>query len=153
MARGFSLVELIISIAIVAILAGVGFISILNYKQQQALLSATQEIIAVFRNAQDRSISQESGGRWGVHFENPSSGNDFYDLFQGLSYTTGTVVSRSTLPSGVQFDNPVPGANSTIIFSPITGLPDAPGTIKISLMNNPTSSSTISVNVNGEIQY
>ncbi len=151
--RGFSLVELVISIGIIAILASAGFISILSYKQRQALLSATQEIIAVFRNAQDRSISQESGSRWGVHFENPSADLDFFDLFQGSSYGTSTIVSRNTLPSGVQFDNPASGASSTVIFSPITGLPDASSTIKISLINNPTSSSTIIVNTNGEIQY
>jgi len=155
----FTLIELIISISIIAILAGVGFMSIVNYKQRQDLTSTTQEIIEVVRNAQNRSLSQEatstagSGGRWGVYFENPASGTDFYDLFKGTTYASGTMVSRSVLPSNIQFDIPASGSSSTIIFSPITGLPNAATTIKISLISSPTSSSTITINTNGTINY
>ena len=73
----FTLIELLISIGILAILAGIGFINIVNYKQRQDLSFAGQEIIEVLRNAQNRSLSQEAtstagtGGRWGVYFENP----------------------------------------------------------------------------------
>ena len=156
----FTLVELLISITILAILAGVGFINLANYKQQQDLNSAAQEIVGVLRNAQNRSLSQEAtsttgtGGSWGVYFNNPTgSGNDFYELFQGANYSNGTVVSRSNLPSNVQFDIPASGSSSTVIFSPITGLPNAALTIKISLISKPTSSSTITINTNGKIQY
>jgi len=156
----FTLIELIISISILAILAGIGFINIVNYRQRQDLSFAGQEIIEVLRNAQNRSLSQEatstagSGGRWGVYFENPTgAGNDFYDLFKGTSYAGGTVVSKSVLPSNTQFEEPANGSSSTIIFSPITGLPNASATIKISLISSPTSSSTITVGANGNIGF
>ncbi len=150
--RGFTLVELIIAISVFAILAVVGFISIFNYKQIQQIDLVTQEIIAVLRNSQNRSISQESGSRWGVYFENSSS-VDFYELFMGTSYAGGTVYARSVLPSGVQFEIPAAGSNSSIVFSPITGLPANSAIIKISLVGSPTTSSTININSNGEIQY
>ena len=160
MNKAFTLIELIISIGILAILAGVGFINIVNYKHRQDLTSTTQEIIEVVRNAQNRSLSQEAtstagtGGRWGVYFENPTgSGNDFYELFKGTSYAGGTVVSKSVLPSNTQFEEPASGSSSTIIFSPITGLPNASATIKISLISSPTSSSTITVGANGNIGF
>ncbi len=151
--KGFTLIELLISIGIIVVLASISFISLLGYKQRQSLVSATQEIVAVVRNAQDRSISQEGGSRWGVHFENPLSASAFYDLFQGSSYASDTVVSRSVLPSGLQFDSPAYGSSSTIIFSPISGLPDGSADIKISLINNSTNSSTITVSTNGEVHY
>ncbi len=151
--KGFTLIELVITIGIIGVLATVSFISIFNYKQRQDLSSASQEIVAVIRNAQDRSLGQESGSRWGVYFENPSSGTDFYELFQGSTYATGTIVSKSVLPSNVQFDSPVSGSTSTIIFSPVTGLPDSSATIKISLISSPTSSSTITININGKISF
>ncbi len=151
--KGFTLIELLISIGIIVVLASISFVSLLGYKQRQSLVSATQEIVAVVRNAQDRSISQEGGSRWGVHFENPLGASAFYDLFQGLSYASGTVVSRSVLPSGLQFDSPAHDSSSTIIFSPISGLPNSSTDIKISLINNLISSSTITVSINGEIHY
>jgi prepilin-type N-terminal cleavage/methylation domain-containing protein len=151
--RAFTLVELLVTLGIIVILAGISFISIINYKQRQELVSASQEIVSVLRNAQDRSISQESGSRWGVYFENPSSGTDFFDLFRGETYAGGELVSRAALSSNLQFVNPVSGSNVTIIFSPITGLPNSSTTIKLSLISNSTVSSTIIIDTNGKIQY
>ena len=153
MSKAFTLIELVITITVISILAAVGFANIIRYKERQDLSSATQEIVVVVRNAQDRSLSQESGSRWGAYFENPASGTDFYELFKGLSYDSGTIISRNVLPSNVQLDIPTSGSSSTIIFSPVTGLPDNSITIKISLINSPTSSSTIVVSSNGKIQY
>ncbi len=160
MNKAFTLIELIISIGILAILAGVGFINIINYRHRQDITSTTQEIVEVLRNAQNRSLSQEatstagSGGRWGVYFNNPTgAGNDFYELFKGPSYASGTIVSKSVLASNIQFDIPASGSSSTIIFSPITGLPNARATVKISLISSLTVSSTITININGKIQY
>ncbi len=151
--KGFTLIELIIAMAIMATLATFGFLNIVNYKNRQDLNSASQEIVAVIRNAQDRSLAQEGGNRWGLHFQNPISGSDFYALFQGSSYAPSGIVSQSVLPSSVQFESPTSGSSTDIIFSPITGLPDASTTIKISLINNPAASSTITVNSNGKIGY
>jgi len=50
------------------------------------------------------------------YFENPPSGTDFYDLFKGHSCAGGTIVSRNTLPSNVQFSSPASGSSSTIVF-------------------------------------
>ncbi len=150
---GFTLVELLISITIMVILAGVSFINVVNYKNRQEITSNVQEIVTVLRSAQDRSLSQEGGSRWGIHFENPAEAMDFYELFRGISYSSGIVVSRSVLSSDIQFDSPAAGSSSTVIFSPITGLPDAVINIKISLMGSPSVSSTITVSSNGKISY
>jgi len=149
----FTLVELLITIGVIAILATTSFLSVVNYKQRQSLGFATQEIVTVLRNAQDRSLAQEGGNRWGVYFMNSASGDDFYDLFTGISYASSGIVSRSVLPSGVQFTTPASGSNITVIFSPVTGLPDDAATVKISLVGTSTTSSTITVNSNGKIQY
>jgi len=151
--KGFTLIELIITLGIIVVLAGVGFLGILNYKNIQSVNSTAQGIITVLRNAQNRSLSQEGGSRWGVHFENPSGANDFYDLFHGASYTTSGLVSRTALPSGVEFVLPPIGSSSTVIFYSVTGLPDNPLTIKISLTAAPSVSSTIIINQNGRILY
>ena len=151
--NGFTLVELLITVTIVIVIAAIGSMNLLGYTQRQNLNFTAQEIISVLRNAQNSSISQEGSLRWGVDFENPASGSDFYDLFKGATYADGAVVARNTLHSGIQFDIPASGASSTIIFAPATGLPDASTTIRISLVSNSTVSSTITVNANGEIQF
>ncbi|MBN2197711.1 prepilin-type N-terminal cleavage/methylation domain-containing protein [Candidatus Wolfebacteria bacterium] len=151
--KGFSLIELIISIAILAIVSSVGFINIINYKNRQTLVSNAREIVTILRNAQDRSLSQEGGSRWGVYFENPVEGVGFFELFQGSSYSSNAVSLKSSLASSVQFDIPLAGSSSTVVFSPVTGLPDKVLDIEISLIGKPSVSSTISVNSAGKISF
>jgi len=150
---GFTFIEFILVLIITVILAAVGFVNVVNYKQRQNLSFAGQEIIEVLRNAQNRSLSQESGSRWGVYFGNPATGTAFYDLFLGAAYSTSGIVSRNVLPSGIQFNIPASGASSSAIFSPLTGLPNSSTTIKISLISIPTASATIIVSTSGMILY
>jgi prepilin-type N-terminal cleavage/methylation domain-containing protein len=149
---GFTLVELMISVTLAALLAVIGFTTVVSLKQRQEMDFTTQEIVITLRNAQDRSISQENSITWGVHFENSTS-SDFFDLFKGTSYSAGTVVLRKNLISGIEFTEPAGGSSSTIIFASVTGLPNASTTVKISLINKPAVSSTISVNSSGKINY
>lgn len=151
--RGFTLIELIIVIGIIAIISVVATLNIFSYREQQDLDLTTREIVVALRNAQDRSISQESGNRFGIHFENPSGGQSFYDLFSGTTYATGTIISKVTLRSSLQFFDPGSGNNKDVIFMPVTGLPNASTTIIISLKRNSSVLKTIIINTNGQIQY
>lgn len=151
--NGFTLIELLLAMTIVALVAVFGLMNLSSYRARSDLNHAGQEIVIFLRNAQSRSQSQESGSRWGVHFENPSGGDDFYELFWGGAYSTSAVASRANLSSRVQFNAPATGSSSTVIFSPTTGLPTSSTTIKIFLVGNPSVSSTITVDKNGRISF
>lgn len=148
---GFTIIELIIVIAITAVIivGSYGIIGI-NFKSKNELELTTREIISVLRNAQDRSISQEDGSQWGVHFENPASDNGYYLLYKG---TSTVFVLKKILRPNIKFLNPSIGSNKEIEFSFITGFPNASTDIVLSLKNNQFSSSTIMINSNGQIQY
>ena len=152
--NSFTLIELLIVISITAILATVGAMNLITYRQEKDLNFTVQEIITVLRNSQDRSIAQEEGSRWGIYFNNPiGDNNDFYDIFKGVNYVNSTISSRIALRSNIQFDTPSSNSSSSVIFTPITGLPNTSTTIKISLLGKPTSSSTIIINTNGKISF
>lgn len=151
---GFTLIEILITIGIIAVVSTVGFLSLFGYRGRQDLDLTTQEIVITLRNAQDRSISQEiDAGRFGVHFENPSSAEDFYDLFSGTTYATGTIISKNSLRSTMQFSDPTSGNNKDVIFTPVNGLPNASTTITISLKRDSSILKNIIINTNGRINY
>ena len=150
--KAFTLIELLVVIGITAILAVFFIMSPLSFRSQQDLNLTVSEMIAVLRNAQDNSMSQESGSVWGIYFDN-INGSGFYDFFSGSNYSSVNIVSRSSLRSNIKFVQPAIGVSSTVIFSAVSGLPVASTTIIIALREDSSSSRAITINANGQIQH
>ncbi|MDP3052842.1 MAG: prepilin-type N-terminal cleavage/methylation domain-containing protein [bacterium] len=148
---GFTLIELLITIAILTTLAVIGGVNLFSYSSRQSLTSAADEIVAILRQAQTSSISQESGDQWGVHFLNATTTQGLIQLFHGSSFAAGTLVNSQVLPSGVQFINPVSGTSTDVIFSKVTGYPNASASIKLALIIDSNTSSTITISAIGKV--
>ncbi len=148
--KGFTLIELIITTTIVIALTIGASISILSYKNNQDISLEANEIVAALRGAQNNSLSREGGTQWGVYFENTTS-SAFYVIFSGSAYSATTTYTKKVLPSNVQFNKPAIASSSSVVFSPITGMPNAALLIQISLINNPDVARTITVDANGVI--
>ena len=150
---GFSLLELIIVITIIAILGSVGFVKLTDYFTRNNLDKDAQKIAFTLKNARDRSISQDRGLQWGVHFENSASGKGFYELFSGTGYP-GQTILRNNLNIGVEFLNPSASSTLDILFSKITGLASASTTIVVALSDDNSIIKSISISgANSEISY
>jgi len=78
---GFTLIEVLISIFIVALLAGLFTVGIDFYKRQE-LENQAQNLLEALRRVQSKAISVESDSSFGVYLTN---GN--YTLFKGQSYS------------------------------------------------------------------
>ena len=119
--RGFTLIEVIISIAILAVVSTVGFLALTSYKGGKNIELTMNELVAVIRDAQRRSITEQDGKQWGLHFINSTSTAHSYEMFNGASYTPSTVSSTYSLKRSVAFSNPSEGLNVDTIFSAISG--------------------------------
>jgi len=147
---GFTLIELLITLAILTTVAVIGGVNLFSYYNRQNLTSAVDEIIVLLRQAQSSSVSQESGDQWGVHFSNEVATEGFIQLFRGSSFASGTLVNSRVLPSGVEFTNPVSGTSTDVIFSKITGYPNASASIAVALTNL-DASSTVVISIIGRV--
>jgi len=78
MQKSFTLIELLLAIAILGILAGLSVPFLINFKATQDLDITTQEVVSVLRKAQERSILAEKNSSWGVNFSQPKK----YILFR-----------------------------------------------------------------------
>lgn len=79
--RAFTIIEIIITIVISAIVAVVIISSLVGEKSTTALNNSVQEAATTLREAQSRSVSQEGGVVWGVHFDNNST-TPFFALYK-----------------------------------------------------------------------
>ena len=160
--KGFTFIELLITIAIASIMFTIGAISLINLRSQQTLEHETQAIAVLLSVAREKSIGQESSSRWGVHIQNNPTGRDTYALIQvdeallaSSSYTDipGTASDSRTVPTSVELISPASGASTNIVFQKSSGLPTANATITLQLVSRPSSSYTITVSSKGTIDY
>lgn len=120
--RGFSLIELLLVTAILAILSTGAIIWFIGYERQSELDSAAKTIVDVARDAQSRSMSGKDFKNWGVYLDNV--GNKFI-LFrdEGGGYATATAKEENYLSSFVKISSITlnGGGNETIFNKPKGG--------------------------------
>ncbi|KKP85896.1 MAG: hypothetical protein UR88_C0004G0003 [Candidatus Nomurabacteria bacterium GW2011_GWA1_35_8] len=151
---GFTFIELILVIGIIAVIATISFLNLYDFRSKGDLDLSVREIVSMLRNAHDRSMSQEDGAQWGIHLENQSNGDNFYFLYEGA---TTTLISKKILSSNLQFIEPGSDANKNILFSfngwpIINGVPNSSTTVMIAFKNDSFKVGTIFINSNGQIK-
>ena len=151
--RGFSLLELLLVLAIITIFGTVVFSSFIGY---QTVVEADEEanrIRSLLRSAQGKSMNGEDNSQWGVHVANPSGASAFYELFQGSSYP-GTIKETIYLSPRFVFTNPAVGNTQDILFQKRSGKSTDSVTITISIAPSAGQNQArdISITSEGNIQ-
>ncbi len=121
--RGFTVLELLIIVAIISVIAAAGAGSYRNFGKAVELSSTAQVISAELRQMQAKAMIGAGGVKWGVRFVNGTP-NDYYELFSTpTTYADANkdVTATTTLAKGTSFSDPAEGATKDIIFSKISG--------------------------------
>jgi len=133
--RGFTLIEVLISISIIIIIASIATPNLIEFKRQQTLKNTTEDVLSLLNKARNNTIASKESKNYGIRFF-----SDKVILFRGLTYTESTdneVVnfdSFVTIPSvgGIN----LLGGGDEVVFSRLTGDVANYGTIRIELVND-----------------
>ncbi len=126
--QSFTLVEVLITVGILSVIVGVGFLNLTGFKSKHSFDLDAENVVASIRNAQNRALLGEGGTSWGIRFTSSATGGS-YEIFSGVEYIPSSVVVSDSLSVSSRFYNPPSGFSKTIIFSPISGLPSNADTI------------------------
>lgn len=152
--KGFTLIELILVIALMLVLVLISVLSLGGRKGKTELDGITKQIAGQLREAQSKSASQVNATTWGVRVDNATSGA-FFGAFSSSTYTTSTRTSYTKLPRNISYVTstlPV-GTYREITFVQISGAPSTTTSFSLQLADTPNVSTTITVGQGGVIGY
>lgn len=140
---GFTLLEVLLSVAIIALLAGLGTPIYQSFQVRNDLDVATNTIAQSLRRAQVLSQAVDGDTSWGLSVQGGA-----VTLFRGVSYA-----SRDASFDEV-FDLPgsiIPSGVSEVVYEKFTGEPQTTGTVI--LTSNANETRNITINEKGTISY
>ena len=147
--NGFTLIEVLVAIVILAVLTTVVFSALVRFNRAQALTSATESIHAALNEARSLTLASKSRTVYGVHFDMGST-----TLFQGAMYTSTDpnneviMLSNAVIISSVSLE----GGGQDVVFDRLTGKTSQYGTITLSLTADATKTRTVTIDTSGIIE-
>ncbi len=143
MNKGFTMIEVMLSLAIIAIIMGISTPIYQSFQVRNDLNITANTITQSLRRAQILSQAVDGDSTWGVDIRSGS-----ITIYKGLSYAGRDntfdeifVVPTSITPSGI----------NGIVFDKFTGFPQTTGTITLTSNNNETR--LIIINSKGMVSY
>lgn len=135
MSRGISIIELILVIAIIAIIGATTIPAGSAFLVRNQLKNTTNELVSSLRTAQINTLNGKEDRQWAIEV----SGSSIKMYAVGDSSFDQTF----SVPSSISI------TQATIVFDKLTGNPDAVATLTLS--SNTGDSNTVSVNQVGTV--
>ncbi len=144
--RGFTLVEIIIVISILALIAAISVASFQDFARFQRYEQSVARIVSLIEESRTDARSAVGEERHGIKVLGTS-----IIQFSGDSYVVGDASNVTTNFNDVTLVPDFQGGVDTIIFSQLTAVPTATGTIDIINPDIPATT-TIAITAAGVIQ-
>lgn len=140
--RGFSLMEILVVMGLMAILATVAMRSLSGFRNEDSLVSASDIVRQTVEEARSLTLSSKNDQQHGVHFESTQ-----VVLFEGTTYSSSDPdnVVRP-LPSSVTItDIDLSGGGDDVVFKKLSGETDEPGTIEVTVTSISSAQATTTI--------
>ena len=147
--KGFSLVEILFAIAIIAVAITIVSLSFSRLNSNIALESAQESVVTVFNEARSLTMLGKNEYQYGVNIQTSQ-----LVLFRGTSYSSGNatnVLVPLNAAVGIRNIN-ISGGGSSVVFNRLTGATTNTGTFQIYLVDATTTAHTITINGTGVVE-
>lgn len=153
MKKGFSLIEIIIVVAIFSIISAIVFASFFSVNDEKALDSAALGVQAVLEEARSLTLAAYNNQSQGVHFD---AGSNIIVRYPDAIYPynpAGPSNIDVELHKKVQvLSFSFQGGGSEVIFDRLTGDTSQYGTVTVSLQSDTSQTRTITISQTGIVE-
>ncbi|MFA5932165.1 MAG: prepilin-type N-terminal cleavage/methylation domain-containing protein [Candidatus Paceibacterota bacterium] len=145
--KGFTVVELLIVLAVIGIIFSIVLPQFSAIRENQVLKGAVNDIISSLNKAQSQTLSSVNSSSYGVHFQ-----SDKVIIFLGTTFLVNDMNETINIISPANISNVtlsgVSGNSGDIYFNRLSGIPSKTGTITVS---TPSYSKIITISTTGVI--
>jgi prepilin-type N-terminal cleavage/methylation domain-containing protein len=148
--KGFTLVELMIVVCLLAFISAIGGLLLHNYTLNRNLRTAARDIVSDFAIFKERAVSENI--TYQIAFDTTLPGSYTIQSVVNAVVTNLTTKRPSSFGSGIRIISATfgPGASQTVIFSPRGTVSPLGGVLDgVVLQNSRNSQATITVNLTG----
>jgi prepilin-type N-terminal cleavage/methylation domain-containing protein len=140
---GFTLLEVLLSVAIISMLVGISLPVYESFVRRNDLDLTAQSITAMLRRAETYARAVNGDAAWSVEIQAST-----VTLFQGTIFASRNTAYDETLsiPASI-----TPSGLSEVQFSKLSATPNATGSITLSSNTNTTR--TVTINAKGMVDY
>lgn len=152
--KSFTLIEVLIVVGFLALLVGLSVPALGLFQKTSNLTGSAQEIMSFLRLAQNKTLSLEKGGQWGIYFSTSTSPQQ-YILFQGSNFASRdpSVDDVRKLSNNIEIYQVDLAGKSEVVFSKISGQASQSGSIYLRLKNDQSKIATIFIDVSGKVSF
>lgn len=149
-ASGFSLIEVLLSVAIIAMLAGLSAPIYGSFQTRNDLDIAAQGVANALRRAQTYARGVSGDSQWGVEIQSTGA-----TLFKGSVFASRPTAldELTSIPATI-----TPSGTTEIIYTKLEGLPTVSGSavttpVSITLTSSANEIRTLTINAKGMVAY
>ena len=154
MQKGFSIIELLIVLAILMILLAISIPNITSLVKNPQVKNTSEEVVNILKLAQNKTLSSDGNSQYGVYFEITASPHQ-YILFKGSSFATRDTAYDKiySVPTVIEFSTINLGGGNEIVFNRVTGTTQNTGNISVRLKDDTSQTKTIYIDNFGGIGF
>ncbi len=146
--KGYSILEILLAVAIVGIILVIATYSFSGLKNSQAMKNATGDISSATDKARSEAFASVASSEYGVHFQ-----SNKVVIFKGTAYnassSTNETINISSPASITNVTlNGVSGTSGDVYFNKLTGTPSKTGTVTVTVSS---TTKTITISATGGI--
>lgn len=139
---GFTLIEIVIVVAIMAILSSIIFTSFSSFRNTKVLDTAIEDILTLISTARGDTLSAKADTQYGVHLASGSA-----TLYSGAVYVAGDSANQVVSLDGALeiVSISLGGGGADILFDRLTGKTSNSGTFVIRVKSDTAKAHTVTV--------
>lgn len=144
--KGFSALEIVLAVAILALAAALVIFSFAGLRDGQLLSAGAEEIVSLLSLARGKTLSSEAQSQYGVYFESTRA-----VFFRGSSYP-GVTEEEVVFDSLLQLSDISLVGGPSVVFERLTGVTQNTGQLTLSLVSDAAKKRVLQVNSTGLVE-